>query len=433
MQKNNEEERIVDLHIHSHYSRATSKNMNIESLYRWGKIKGIEIMGTGDFTHPQWFAELRNKLEPAEPGLFKLKSQYAQEQDGLIPESCKQNLMRFVLTVEISNIYSKNGSVRKLHNLIVVPNFESASRINAQLSRIGNLRADGRPILGMDSKNLLKITLEADQDALFIPAHIWTPWFAMFGSNSGFDSIEEAFGELSSHIHAVETGLSSDPFMNWRLSQLDKITLVSNSDAHSPQKLAREANIIKSKLDYYDIVNGLKTNDERIVGTVEFFPEEGKYHYDGHRLCGVRCTPLETEKYNGLCPVCKRPLVVGVQNRVNKLADRPSDYRPKTHKLVEYIIPLVEILSEIKNVKSTGSKAVEAEYEKVISEHGSEFDILRKVPVDDLHHNGFTQLAHALAKMRKGDVHVEPGYDCVFGTVKVFGEEKSENEQLKLI
>ncbi len=420
---------IVDLHIHSHYSRATSPQMNIASLYKWGKIKGIHIIGTGDFTHPAWFKELQEKLEPAEPGLFRLKDEFAREQDAMIPESCRNNLIRFILTVEISNIYKRGDKVRKVHNLLIVPSFAAASKINQQLAAIGNIRSDGRPILGLDSEKLLQIMLDADPDSLFVPAHIWTPWFAMFGSKSGFDTIEEAFGTLAPHIHAIETGLSSDPFMNWRLSQLDGITLLSNSDAHSPQKLAREANIMSCQVSYNDIINGIKTNDDRFKGTIEFFPEEGKYHYDGHRACDIRCTPQETKKLNGICPKCGLPLVIGVENRVDAIADRPPEYKPASHKKVEYIIPLTEIITELKGAKAA-NKAVWAEYDRVIAEVGNEFDVLRLLPIEQIAGAGHERLAQAIDKMRKGDVIKDPGYDGVYGTIKVNLDE--EHPQLSL-
>ncbi|MCA9371854.1 DNA helicase UvrD [Candidatus Woesebacteria bacterium] len=412
-------EHVVDLHIHSHYSRATSKHSTLEGLYYWGKIKGITIIGTGDFTHPQWFAEIREKLEPAEGGLYKLKDELANEIDKTLPQSVKNNHMRYVLTVEISNIYSKKGKVRKLHNVVIVPDFEAASKVISQLDRIGNLKADGRPILGMDSKHLLEITLASHPDSLFIPAHIWTPWFAMFGSKSGFDSIIEAFEDLAPEIKAIETGLSSDPFMNWRVDELQSVTLVSNSDAHSPQKLGREANIICSSLSYKDIIDAIKTNDKRFVGTIEFFPQEGKYHFDGHRVCGVRFTPSETKKHKGVCPKCHKPLTVGVDFRVGKLANHPEDYKPKKHKQVEYIIPLAEIIAELKG-RGVNTKTVQQEYNKVIEILGNEFDILRTIRVGDIENKGFEELAHVIKRMRMGDVHIEPGYDGVFGVIRLF-------------
>ncbi|CAN5177551.1 hypothetical protein BH09PAT2_BH09PAT2_00050 [soil metagenome] len=418
---------IVDLHIHSHYSRATSKNSNIEGLYYWGKIKGIHVQGTGDFTHPVWFAEMREKLEPDGNGLYKLKDEIAQEIDKKLPESVRNNPIRFVLTVEISNIYSKGGKVRKLHNCIVVPSFETASFINSRLERIGNIKADGRPILGMDSKELLKITLESHQDSLFFPAHIWTPWFAMFGSKSGFDSIEEAFEDLAPEIKAIETGLSSDPYMNWRLDELQSRTIISNSDAHSPQKLGREANVIECDLDYKEIIAAIKTNDKRFIGTIEFFPAEGKYHHDGHRACNIRFAPVETKKHNGICPVCHNPLTVGVDYRVEEIANHPEGYKPKKLKQVEYIIPLPEIISEMLN-SGTSSKKVLTEYERIYTALGDEFSILRSLSIDEIRQKGFPELAQVIDRMRRGDVHIEPGYDGVYGTIKLFTDDTQRKE-----
>jgi uncharacterized protein (TIGR00375 family) len=419
-------EYIVDLHIHSHFSRATSKNSTLEGLYYWGKIKGINIIGTGDFTHPQWYAEMKDKLELSEGGLYKLKDSIANEIDKKLPESVQKNIIRFVLTVEISNIYSKNGLVRKLHNVIVVPNFETASFINSRLERIGNLRADGRPILGMDSKELLKITLESHTDSLFFPAHIWTPWFAMFGSKSGFNSIKEAFEELSPEIKAIETGLSSDPFMNWQIEELRHVTVISNSDAHSPQKLGREANVMMCDLSYKDMINGIKTNDKRFSGTIEFFPQEGKYHYDGHRICNIRFSPDETRKHNGICPVCLKPLTVGVDYRVDEIADYKPEDKPKKYKKVEYIIPLPEIIAEMKD-KRVGTKTVNEEYDRIIKKIGDEFRILRKIPIEEISKAGFLELSNVIARMRNGDVHIEPGYDGVYGVIKLFKNDIERN------
>ena len=411
-------ELIVDLHIHSHYSRATSRNCTIEGLYAWGKKKGINIIGTGDFTHPAWFSEFRDKLEAAEAGLFKLKDAQAHELDKTLPPNVRQGLIRFVPTVEIATIYKKADRVRKLHQLVIMPSFEAVSRLNTQLERIGNLKADGRPILGLDSKELLRFSLEADQDALYIPAHIWTPWFGMFGSKSGFDSLEATYEELTREIHAIETGLSSDPSMNWRLTQLDGLSITSNSDAHSPQKLGREATIISSKPTYQDVVGAIKTNDERLIGTIEFFPEEGKYHYDGHRACAVRFTPEETKAHGGICPVCNKPLVVGVDYRVDSLADRKSD-TIKPLKRTEYIVPLVEVLAELRGTKSTSGKAVVEEYEKLIANLGSEFNILRQMPIEQIQ-NYSPIIALAVERIRSGEVYRDPGYDGVYGTIKVF-------------
>ncbi len=432
-------ELILDLHIHSHYSRATSRDCNLEGLYKWGKIKGINIIGTGDFTHPAWFAELQEKLEPAEPGLYRLKENLSKSIDAELPKSVRNNLMRFILTVEISNIYSKSGKVRKLHNVVVAPSFECVSEINTQLARIGNLKADGRPILGLDSKELLRMTLKTDSRMLFIPAHIWTPWFAMFGSKSGFDTIEEAFEELTPEIKAIETGLSSDPFMNWRLDQLKNVAILSNSDAHSPQKLGREATVLNldmkaslSELSYDNIIDAIRKNDERLVGTIEFFPQEGKYHFDGHRACKIRFTPEETKKHQGICPVCHNPLTVGVDYRVGELANHAETYRPGKHKSVEYIIPLTEVIAELEGVKSA-TKNVWGIYERVYSALGNEFDILRKISTEEIAEAGFSNLSDAIKRMRSGKVYVDPGYDGVYGVIKVYGnrtESQTSGEQL---
>lgn len=411
-------EHVVDLHIHSHYSRATSKNSNLEGLYYWGKLKGIHIIGTGDFTHPEWFAEIREKLVPAEPGLFRLRDDLATPIDASLPPSVRDQPIRFIPSVEIATIYKKGDRVRKLHQLVVMPSFEGVSELNSRLDRIGNLKADGRPILGLDSKELLRHTLESDKDALYIPAHIWTPWFGMFGSKSGFDTIKEAYDDLAPEIKAIETGLSSDPAMNRRVEHLDGIAITSHSDAHSPQKLGREATVVRAGLSYADIIGGIKANDQRLVGTIEFFPEEGKYHLDGHRSCDVRFTPAQTKAHNGMCPVCQKPVVVGVENRLNELATR--EHTHATGKQVEYIIPLAEVLAELQGTKTTTGKAVQAEYFNVLSRLGDEFSVLRHVPVDAIRDAGFPLLALAIERMRSGDVVRDPGYDGVFGTIKVF-------------
>lgn len=413
-------ELIVDLHVHSHYSRATSKDCTLEGIYKWGKLKGIHVIGTGDFTHPTWFAEMQDKLEPAEPGLFRLKSIYADPIDALLPATIRPNLIRFVPTVEIATIYSKGGKVRKLHQLLIAPSFETVRMINNQLGRIGNLAADGRPILGLDSKELLRTLLEVNPEGFFIPAHIWTPWFGLFGSKSGFNSIEEAYEDLSPHIHAIETGLSSDPGMNWRVPNLDGIALTSNSDAHSPQKLGREATVVTSNLTYADIIGGLRTNDKRLTGTIEFFPQEGKYFSDGHRTCNVRLNPDETRKLGGICPECGKPVVVGVNYRVGELANRPSNYLPSKPKRVEYIIPLSEIVAEIRGLKSASARSVTAECARAYEILGSEFAILRQLPIEQIKDAGFDMLAVAVQRLRTGKVLLDPGYDGIYGTVRVF-------------
>lgn len=427
---------IIDLHLHSHYSRSTSPDLTLENIYKWGKIKGINIIGTADFTHPLYLQEIKEKLIPAEPGLFTLREDLAKEIDSQLPASVRSNLMRFILSTEISNIYSKNEKVRKMHNMVILPDFKSVDSLNSILSQIGNLKADGRPILGLDSKKLLEIVIGLDEYAQFIPAHIWTPWFSLYGSRSGFNSIEEAFEELSDHIKIVETGLSSDPFMNWRIKDLDGLTLISDSDAHSAQKLGREANMLDIDLDYQELISALRSNDERMLGTIEFFPQEGKYHYDGHRSCNVVMSPSQSAKVNGICPVCGKPLIIGVDNRVNELADRSrsEDFKPKKHKLVEYIIPLAEILAELNNTKSATGKRVTEQYHKLISSLGSEFEILRKIDINTIKGNGFKEVAEAISKLRQRDVYIKPGYDGVYGIIKVFPpKEHDKGFQLGLL
>ncbi|HSW79378.1 MAG TPA: endonuclease Q family protein [Candidatus Saccharimonadales bacterium] len=424
-------ELIVDVHVHSHFSRATSKNCTIEGLYFWGKQKGINIIGTGDFTHPEWFAEFREKLVQVEGGLFRLKSDIASEIDKTLPASTRNNLIRFVPSVEISCIYKKNDRVRKLHQLIIVPSFEAVSKLNSKLERIGNLKSDGRPILGYDSKELLKLVLDTDPDAIYIPAHIWTPWFGMFGSKSGFDSIKEAYDELAPEIKIIETGLSSDPAMNWRLKQLDGITIISNSDAHSPQKLGREATVVNSDPTYADVFGAFRTNDNRLAGTIEFFPEEGKYHYDGHRACAVKFSPAETRELNGICPECHKPLVVGVDYRVGELADRASD-KVEPKKSVEYIVPLTEVIAELRGTKSDSNKSVIDEYSNLIGGLGSEFDILRKLPIETIKEFS-PQTALSIDRIRQGKVFKDPGYDGVFGTIKIFKDAAERAETLNQI
>ena len=368
---------IADLHIHSYLSRACSPQLKPEFLYQWCQLKGITVLSTGDFTHPRWFAELKEKLSPAEPGLFKLKKSLAQEMDKKVPASCRAPV-RFLLGVEISCIYKKGGKVRKAHHLVFAPSFEAATRINARLDAIGNIRSDGRPILGLDSKDLLAIVLESCDEAVLIPAHAWTPHFAVFGSQSGFDSLKECFEDLTPHIFAIETGLSSDPPMNWRLSALDKITLISNSDAHSLEKLAREANVLDTVLSYRSIFDAFRNRDSsRFLKTLEFFPEEGKYHADGHRKCQSQLLPEETLRRHGLCPVCKKPVTVGVLHRVEKLADRKEGRKPRGAADFENLVPLKEVIGQTLRVGAASVK-VDAQYHSLLSLFGSELHILRE-------------------------------------------------------
>ena len=410
---------IADLHIHSPYSRATSKDMEIESLCKWAQLKGLTVIGTGDFTHPKWFSNLKDKLEEAEPGLFKLKTAYLSEINNKVPQSCRRDV-RFILSAEISCIYSKNGKTRKVHNLLIAPSFEAVQRINDALSKIGNLKSDGRPILGLDSKVLLKIALDASPDVMFIPAHAWTPHFSVFGSNSGFDTLEECFEDLTPNVFAIETGLSSDPQMNRRLSSLDRITLISNSDAHSPKKLAREANIFNTGLSYNGIYDAIKEKDTtKFIGTIEFFPEEGKYHYDGHRSCKQRMTPSETRQNNGLCPKCGDKVTVGVLSRVATLADRNENYLHPNPVPYKSLIPLHEIISEVSGV-GVNSKTVENIYNKLINSLGSELSILSDIPIHEIESADTPLVAEAIRRVRSGEVHIEAGYDGEFGVVRIF-------------
>jgi len=397
--------------------------MSLESLWKWAQLKGIAVIGTGDFTHPKWFQEMKEKLETIDNNIFKLKHNY---QSNDIPISCRAEVY-FMLTAEISCIYSKNGKVRKIHSLVFVPDLATAARMNAVLSKIGNLSSDGRPILGLDAKELLKIVLDISDDALLIPAHAWTPHFSVFGASSGFDSLEECFEELTPHIFAIETGLSSDPLMNWRLSSLDRIALISNSDAHSPAKLGREANIFNTEISYKAMMNAIKTRDG-FEGTIEFFPEEGKYHYDGHRACGISLSPKETIKYNYLCPVCGKRVTVGVMHRVEKLADRENGFRPSGAPPFYSLVPLPEIIAETLKV-GVNSKAVNSEYLQLIEKLGNEFKILMDTPLDDIERAGAPLIREAIARVRSGNVNIAPGFDGEYGKIKIF--EEVERKEIK--
>jgi len=410
---------IADFHIHSKYSRATSKDMDLEVLDKWAKIKGIKVLGTGDFTHPEWLKNLKEKLESAEPGLYKLKG---------------QNETRFILTAEISCIYSKNNRVRKIHIIVFSPSFEICEKINVHLGWIGNLKSDGRPILGLDAKELAKIVLESSQDCLIVPAHLWTPWFSLFGSRSGFDSIEECFEEYTKYIYAGETGLSSDPAMNWKISGLDKIALISNSDAHSPRKLGREANVFETELSYFAITEAIKSKDsQKFLYTIEFFPQEGKYHYDGHRACDISLSPQESKKYNNICPNCGKPLTLGVLNRVEELADRSEGAKPAGAIPFKNLIPLEEIIASALG-QGTGTKKVLQEYDNLIKKFGNEFEVLLNTPFESLKVATLSEIAEGIVRVRQGKVSLEPGYDGVFGKIKIFsqGEQKKLSKQKTL-
>lgn len=402
---------VADFHIHSKYSRATSPLMDLENLDNWARIKGINVLGTGDFTHPAWFGEIREKLVPAEHGFFRLKE--------------ANSPTRFILTSEISCIYKKGGKVRKIHIIIFCPSIEAVGKINKKLEKIGNLKADGRPILGLDAKELAKIALDVDENCMIIPAHLWTPWFSIFGSKSGFDSLEECFEDYTKHIYSIETGLSSDPAMNWRLSQLDKITLISNSDAHSLPKLGREANVFDTELNYKEIIDVIKTkNKSKFLYTIEFFPEEGKYHYDGHRSCNLSLAPGQSKKYNNVCPRCGKQLIIGVLNRVEELADRPEDFVPKNSIPFKRLIPLTEIIAEAIGV-SSASKKISKYYNQLIKNLGSEINVLLESEKLEISQSSCPEIAEGIVRMRDGKVLVEPGYDGVYGKIKIFSEDES--------
>jgi DNA helicase-2/ATP-dependent DNA helicase PcrA len=416
---------LADLHIHSHYSVATSKAMDPENLHRWAQLKGITVVGTGDCVHPGWLTELQEKLQPAEPGLYKLQSHLAKTVDETVPHSCRAEV-RFLLSAEISSIYKKNGRTRKIHNLIFLPDVENARKLQAALARIGNIRSDGRPILGLDAKELLKIVKEISDEAVLVPAHAWTPHFSVLGARSGFDSVEECFEELTPFVPAIETGLSSDPAMNWRLSSLDNFRLISNSDAHSPLKLMREANIFDTDLSYPTIISAFTEPDNpSFLGTLEFFPEEGKYHYDGHRACSVRLAPEDTRKNRGRCPESNSKVTVGVMHRVEELADHPAGRRPVQARAFNSLIPLMEIIAEVERV-GVNSKKVNTIYFELLSRLGNEYQVLLESGIEEIRQAGSDLLGEAINRMRTGKVSIYPGYDGEFGTIRVFASEERE-------
>jgi uncharacterized protein (TIGR00375 family) len=411
---------IADFHLHSKYSRATARNMDLENLDKWAKIKGVKILGTGDFTHPEWLKSLKEELEPAEAGLFKLKKSNSET--------------RFILTTEISCIYTKKDRVRKIHIIVFAPSFEVVEKINVQLGWIGNLKSDGRPILGLDAKELAKIVLGASEKCLVVPAHAMTPWFAIFGSKSGFDSIEECFEDYSKYIYALETGLSADPAMLWRVPDGRRVALISNSDSHSPAKIGREANAFDTEISYQAIIGAIKTKDpKKFLYTIEFYPEEGKYHFDGHRNCNVRSSPEETKKYNGICPVCGKPLTIGVLNRIEQIADKEQGFKPEGVIPFKSLVPLEEIIADVLG-QGTGTKQVEKEYNGLIEKLGSEFNVLLDASKEKLASVTLPEIAEGIIRVREGKVVKEPGYDGVYGKIRIFsqGEEKNLIKQKTL-
>jgi len=421
----NKMKKILDLHIHSKYSRACSKELELPQIAKACEERGIDIVVTGDFTHPLWFDHIKKNLIEDTPGIYKLKDD--------------SSTTRFLLGTEIASIKKHKGKTRRIHLCLYAPSIEVVEKFNATLNENGfNLKADGRPILGMTSKDILQMMLSVDERMVMIPAHAWTPWFGIFGSNGGYDSLEEAFEELAPHIFAVETGLSSDPQMNWQWKELDTITLVSNSDAHSLQKLGREANVFnfqnEKDITYENIVKILQTGDKKqFQHTIEFYPEEGKYHADGHRDCQFYCDPKETKKYKGLCPKCKKPLVIGVLNRVNELSERnPSE--KKTEERIPYksIVPLPEILADVFSC-GVGTKKVKEMYSQMIKKIGNEFFILNDATLESIEQGSTKEIRNAIERMRSGNIYVRPGYDGEFGVVKIFEENNRKNiQQLNL-
>ena len=407
---------IADLHIHSRFSMATSKEGTPENLDFWARKKGISLIGTGDFTHPVWREELKERLVSEGNGLYRLRDAYVKEESRKFPGEGT----RFVVSGEISSIYKKNGKTRKVHNVILLPSLEAADAMAQRLEKIGNIHSDGRPILGLDSHDLLEMMLDVCPEGILIPAHIWTPHFSVLGAKSGFDSVEECFEELAPYIHALETGLSSDPAMNWRISKLDRYQLVSNSDAHSPSKLGREANLLDIDCSYEGLYRAIQTG-EGLEGTVEFFPEEGKYHFDGHRKCGVSLSPVEAERLGGICPVCGKKLTMGVDHRVEQLADRAEGFVKKDGKKYESLVPLPEVISACMGY-STASKKVQGCFEQMIQTLGTEFDILRNVPSEDIKSCAGERIAEVIENVRSGNVKRIPGYDGEYGKIELFDE-----------
>ena len=407
---------IADLHIHSRFSMATSKEGIPENLDFWARKKGISLIGTGDFTHPVWREELKERLVTEGNGLYRLRDEYVKEESRKFPGEGT----RFVVSGEISSIYKKNGKTRKVHNVILLPSLEAADAMAQRLEKIGNIHSDGRPILGLDSHDLLEMMLDVCPEGILIPAHIWTPHFSVLGAKSGFDSVEECFEELTPYVHALETGLSSDPAMNWRISKLDRYQLVSNSDAHSPSKLGREANLLDIDCSYEGLYQAIQTG-KGLEGTVEFFPEEGKYHFDGHRKCGVSLSPVEAERLGGICPVCGKKLTMGVDHRVEQLADREEGFAKKDGKKYESLVPLPEVVAACMGY-STASKKVQGCFEQMMQTLGTEFDILRNVPAEDIKSCAGERIAEGIENVRTGNVKRIPGYDGEYGKIQLFDE-----------
>lgn len=407
---------ITDFHIHSKYSHATSKFMDLEALAVWSQFKGIGLMGTGDFTHPIWQQELKNQLEQVDGGLWQLRSDLQKKVASLVHQSCRAE-QKFMLTSEISTIFKRNGKCYRVHSILLAPDFAAVEKITKELAKIGNLVHDGRPILGLDVKDLLKIVLNASPDCMLIPAHIWTPWFGLLGSKSGFNSLQEAFEELRPHIYAIEKGLSSNFMMNAMVSELNSVAILCNSDAHSVQNLGREANLMNIDLSYNAIVSALRSNDPRLLEAgIEFFPERGKYFADGHRACGVCLMPDETQKLHGICPKCGKPVTIGVLNRVLQLSDRTVEQAKKVQRVCHRVVPLFDILEQELGLAQTSKKLI-AEYHRLLVEIGPEFYILLEAPIETIATVAGSNIAQFISRIRTGNIQIEPGYDGVYGNI----------------
>ncbi len=419
---------ILDLHIHSKYSRACSRDLKLPNIAKACEIRGIDIVATSDFTHPEWFSHMKECLVEDTPGIYKIRTQGHKGKRKQTISNFQFPKTKFILGTELSCIKKHKDKTRRVHVCVFAPSLEVVEKFNNKLEEMGfNLKSDGRPILGLTAKQLLEIMLEVDERMVMIPAHAWTPWFGIFGSKGGYNSLEEAFEELTPHIFAIETGLSSDPIMNWRLSMLDNIALISNSDAHSCAKLGREANVMqfenKNDITYDEIMRILRERDrKKFLYTIEFYPEEGKYHYDGHRDCKFVCAPEETKKLKGICPKCKKPLVIGVENRVHELADRSlEEAKNVKNKKIPYksLVPLPEILADVFSC-GVNTKKVKAQYNEMIEKIGTEFHILLEADLKEIEKASSKQIATAIDRVRKGNIFVKPGYDGEFGVVRVF-------------
>ncbi|MFA6588461.1 MAG: endonuclease Q family protein [Patescibacteria group bacterium] len=424
---------IADFHVHSRFSRAVSRDMTLPNMHEWASYKGIGLIGTGDFTHPAWFSEMREQLRPTPEGLLELKPNFRNKSAIANP--------LFLPTTELSCIYSEAGSTRRIHLEILAPDLSTVEKINKNLDRDFNLKSDGRPILGISAHDLTEKLLNVDKNIIVIPAHIWTPWFSLFGSASGYDKAEDCFRELLNKIPAIETGLSSDPAMNWRLTQLDQFNIISNGDSHSPRKLGREATVFElEKFGFKELTEALwfnpLLNDNKlknhILETLEFFPEEGKYHLDGHAKCKQRMTPAQTKKHHGLCPVCKKPLTIGVLNRVDKIADRPEGYKNPKRAPYRTLVPLEEAIAEALDV-GAGSKAVQEVWAILIKKFSGEFNVLLETPIADIKRASQEIVAEAINRIRSGKLIIEGGYDGIFGVIKIFNpKERKKLEQTSL-